>query len=131
MNKVMFIGRLTRDAVVYKTKTNMEYFRYSIAVSEYSREDNTLFLDCVDFSNKKEFCEKYLKKGVKVAIVGKLQSYTKTQNNTTNNYIVVNVNELEFCESKKNSETNTITEEPKEQVEKVELQPVSDEDCPF
>ena len=85
MNKVILMGRLTRDPEVrYSQGENaLAIARYTLAVdrrnTRNSGDDNTAdFINCVAFGRSGEFAEKYFRKGMKVAVTGRLQtgSYT-------------------------------------------------------
>lgn len=102
MNKVILMGRLTRDPSIYGEGDKL-VAKFSLAVDRtYSKEDaKTDFINIVAFTKKAEFTEKYLKKGIKVAITGRIQtgSYVKDGQNV---YITdVVAEEIEFAESKK------------------------------
>lgn len=82
MNSVMLIGNLTRDPELrYSTGANQTAIcRFSIAVNDgYGENERTSFPSIVVFGKQAENCEKYLTKGKKVAITGRLQtgSYEK------------------------------------------------------
>ena len=83
MNKVIEIGRLTKDPEVrYSQGANATALaRYTLAVDRRFKRDgeqNADFINCIAFGKNAEFAEKYLHKGVKIAIVGRIQtgSYT-------------------------------------------------------
>lgn len=104
MNKVEIIGRLTKDP---ETRYNgdMAVSRYTLAVDRRVKKDGerqtTDFIPCVAFSKNGEFAEKYFRKGMKVAIVGRIQtgSYTNKDNQRVYTTDVI-VDESEFVESK-------------------------------
>jgi single-strand DNA-binding protein len=102
MNKVVLIGRLTRDCEVYKTSEST-VAKYSLAVErKFNREQQQAdFINCVAFGKSGEFAEKYLRKGMKIAVVGRLQTgqYKNKDGQTIYTTDVV-VEEHEFCESK-------------------------------
>ena len=107
MNKVILIGRLTRDPDVRYTQEQepMCIARYTLAVDRrYKREGEQAadFINCVAFGKNGEFVEKYLAKGTKVAVVGRIQtgSYTNREGQKVYTTDVV-VEEHEFAESKK------------------------------
>ena len=89
MNKVILMGRLTRDPNVrYSTGQNGEQLaiaRYSLAVDRrFARQGNDQsadFISCVAFGKQGEFAEKYLKQGTKIAVTGRIQtgSYTNKE----------------------------------------------------
>ena len=103
MNKVILIGRLTKDPDVrYTTGDNSTAIaRYTLAVDRRFKKDETDFIGCVAFGKSGEFAEKYLKKGIKIAISGRIQtgSYKDKEGRTVYTTDVV-VEEQEFCESK-------------------------------
>lgn len=85
MNKVILIGRLTRDPEMrYSANSNTAVARYTHAVNRQFKQDGRQeadFLPCVAFGKTAEFTEKYLFKGMRVAIEGRIQtgSYTNQQ----------------------------------------------------
>ena len=100
MNKVILMGRLTRDVEMYGQKTKVA--RFCLAVDRNYGEDETDFFNCVSFGKQAEFVEKYLKKGIKVLVAGSLQnnSYEDKNGNKVNGVQII-TNDIEFCESKK------------------------------
>lgn len=81
MNKVMLIGRLTRDVEVNYSANSTAVARYTLAINRpYKREGDQEadFLRCVAFGKTAELAERYLAKGMRVAIDGRIQtgSYT-------------------------------------------------------
>lgn len=111
MNKVILMGRLTRDPEVRYTQDNepMAIARYTLAVDRRGRKDGgeatADFIQCVAFRNNAEFAEKYLRQGTKIAITGRIQtgSYNDREGRKVYTTEVV-VEEAEFAESKnKNS----------------------------
>ena len=106
MNKVILIGRLTRDPEVRYTQGDnaMAIARYSLAVDRRFKRDgepDADFINCVAFGKSGEFAEKYLKKGTKVAVVGRIQTGSYTNKDGQKVYTTdVVVEEQEFAESK-------------------------------
>ena len=106
MNKVILMGRLTRDPEVRYTQGNnaMAIARYSLAVDRRFKRDgepDADFINCVAFGKSGEFAEKYLKKGTKIAIVGRIQTGSYTNKDGQKVYTTdVVVEETEFVESK-------------------------------
>ena len=112
MNKVILMGRLTRDPDVrYSQGENTSAFaRYTLAVDRRFRRDGEAtadFIGCVAFGRQAEFAEKYLRKGTKIALTGRIQtgSYTNKDGNKVYTTEVV-VEEQEFAESKNASGNN-------------------------
>ena len=105
MNKVILIGRLTRDPEVSYSNAGNAVARYTLAVDRLYKRDNTDqtadFIRCVAFNKTAEFAESYLYKGIKIAVTGHIQtgSYTGREGQTVYTTDVV-VKSQEFCESK-------------------------------
>ena len=109
MNKVIEIGRLTKDPEIrYSQGANTTCIaRYTLAVDRKFKQEGQPtadFINCIAFGKLGEFAEKYLHKGVKIAVVGRIQtgSYKNKDGNTVYTTDVV-VEEQEFCESKSQS----------------------------
>lgn len=110
MNKVILMGRLTRDPDIrYSQGENSQAIaRYTLAVDRRFRregsEQTADFIGCVAFGKSAEFAEKYLKKGTKLVVEGRIQtgSYTNKDGNKVYTTDVV-VEHQEFAESKANS----------------------------
>ena len=106
MNKVILMGRLTRDPEVRYTQGDnaMAIARYSLAVDRRFKRDgepDADFINCVAFGKAGEFAEKYLKKGIKIAVVGRIQTGSYTNKDGQKVYTTdVVVEEQEFAESK-------------------------------
>lgn len=112
MNKVILSGRLTKDPEVrYSQGENATCVaRYTLASDrKYSKADDkqTDFINCVAFGKSGEFAEKYLKKGIKILVVGRIQtgSYEKDGKKVYTTDVVVE--EHEFCESKNSGSGET------------------------
>lgn len=114
MNKVILMGRLTRDPEMrYSSGENQTAVaRYTLAVDRRYRrqgEDNqTDFINCVVFGRGAEFAENYLHQGIKIAVTGRIQtgSYTNKEGQRVYTTDVV-VEEQEFAESKAASAANS------------------------
>ena len=116
MNKIILMGRLTRDPEVrYGGAQNIAIARFSLAVDRrYKREGQPQadFFNCTAFGKLGEFVEKYLHKGSKILIDGEMQNdnYQNKDGQTVHGFRVI-VNSIEFAESKKASEQNNVTEQ--------------------
>ena len=111
MNKVILMGRLTRDPEVrYGGANNTAVARYTLAVDRRFKRDgepNADFINCVAFGKAAEFTEKYLRQGVKLAITGRIQTGSYTNKDGVRVYTTdVVVEEQEFAESKAASAQN-------------------------
>lgn len=106
MNKVILMGRLTRDPEVrYSAGNNsMAVARYTLAVDRRFRRDgenNTDFIGCVAFGKSAEFAEKYLRQGTKIIVTGRIQTGSYTNRDGQKVYTTdVVVEDQEFAESK-------------------------------
>ena len=107
MNKVILIGRLTREPEVkYSGETAVA--RYTLAVDRKWKKDGEAtadFINCTAFGKSAEFAEKYLSKGTKIAVTGRIQTGSYTNKDGQKVYTTeVVVEEQEFAESKSNSQ---------------------------
>lgn len=107
MNEVVLMGRLTRDPEL-KVSGETSITRYTLAVNRKGKKDEADFISCVAFNKKAEFANKYLVKGMKVAIIGHIHtgSYKNKEDKTIYTTDVI-VDEHYFCESKKSMEDTT------------------------
>ena len=115
MNKVILMGRLTRDPNVrYSPRNNsqeeMAIARYTLAVDRRGAKDGQQsadFISCVAFGRDGEFAEKYLKQGTKVVVTGRIQTGSYTNRDGQKVYTTdVIVEEQEFAESRAESDAN-------------------------
>ena len=107
MNKVILMGRLTRDPEVRYSQgaSPMAIARYTLAVDRRftrNNDENTAdFISCVAFGKSGEFAEKYLRKGTKIAVTGRIQTGSYTNKDGVKVYTTdVVVEDQEFAESK-------------------------------
>ena len=110
MNKVILMGRLTRDPEVrYSAGENsLAIARYTLAVDRRFRRDGEAtadFINCVSFGKTAEFAEKYYRQGLKIVVSGRIQtgSYTNREGQKVYTTEAV-VEEQEFAESKSASQ---------------------------
>ena len=113
MNKVILMGRLTRDPEVrYSAGENaLAIARYTLAVDRRFRRDGEAsadFINCVAFGRQGEFAEKYMKQGTKIVISGRIQTGSYTNRDGVKVYTTdVVVEECEFAESKNAASGNS------------------------
>lgn len=107
MNKVILMGRLTRDPDIRYSQGSepMAIARFTLAVDRRYKKDNEQtadFISCVAFGRQGEFIEKYAHQGTKLVVEGRIQtgSYTNKDGNKVYTTDVV-VESCEFAESKK------------------------------
>lgn len=107
MNKVILMGRLTRDPEVRYSQgdSQMAIAKFSLAVDRrFKRQGDTVtadFFNCTAFGKQGEFVEKYLKQGTKIVVTGRIQNDNYTNKEGQKVYSVqIMVEEIEFAESK-------------------------------
>ena len=113
MNKVILMGRLTRDPNISYSSGERQttVARYTLAVDRRRRSDGgeqtADFISCVAFDRAAEFAEKYLHQGTKIAVTGRIQTGSYTNRDGQKVYTTdVVIEEQEFAESKSASESN-------------------------
>ena len=118
MNKVILMGRLTRDPEVrYSTGENaLAIARYTLAVDRRFRKDGEAtadFISCVSFGRTAEFAEKHFRQGLRIVVSGRIQTGSYTNRDGQKVYTTeVVVEEQEFAESKKSSEASQSSQTP-------------------
>lgn len=107
MNKVVLMGRLTRDPEVRYSQgdSSLAIARYTLAVDRRFKRDGDEqtadFINCVSFGKTAEFAEKYYHKGIKIAVSGRIQTGSYTNKDGVKVYTTeVVVEDQEFAESK-------------------------------
>ena len=112
MNKVILMGRLTRDPEVRYSQgaSQTSVARFSVAVDRRFKregEPDADFFNCTAFGRQAEFVERYLHKGIKIVLCGRIQNDNYTNKDGQMVYSVrVMVDEIEFAESKNASGGN-------------------------
>ena len=115
MNKAILCGRLTKDPDVrYSQGAEPQAIaRYTLAVDRRGRgtkegEQTADFISCVAFGKAGEFAEKYLKKGIKMIVTGRIQTGSYTNKEGVKVYTTdIVVEDQEFAESKNSSQNDT------------------------
>lgn len=133
MNKVILLGRLTRDPEM-RQAGETTVTRFSLAVDRRFKKEGGQeadFPSCVAFGKTAEFIEKYFFKGMKIALEGRLQtgSYTNKEGKKVYTTDVV-VEAVEFAESKRTQEQGQGHEQVEEDGEFLSV-PITDEELPF
>ena len=123
MNKVILLGRLTKDPEVRYTQNNILVASFTLAVNKrFAKEGERRsdFINIVAWNKTGEFASKYFQKGQQVGVIGRLQTRNWDDQDGKKHYVTeVIAEEVYFADSKK----ETIEEEPKE------FEPL--EDLPF
>ena len=104
MNKVILVGRLTKDPEVRNTSSQVPFCNLTIAVDRRFKDQNGQrqadFINCVAWRQQASFIGSYFRKGSKIAVVGNLQSRSYDDNQGQKRYVTeVIVDEVEFADS--------------------------------
>lgn len=109
MNKVILMGRLTRDPNISYAQSgeHMAIARFTLAVDRRMKRQETEnqqtadFIGCICFGKQAEFVEKYLRQGIKIAVTGRIQTGSYTNKEGQKVYTTdVLLDDIEFAESK-------------------------------
>lgn len=147
MNKVILMGRLTRDPEVrYSQGDNATAIaRFTLAVDRRIRDNEASadYINCVSFGRSAEFAEKYFHKGTKIVIAGRIQTGSYTNKDGQKVYTTdIVIEEQDFAESKAASQQNNSgntqntlnsrqTQQPKPQTSSDGFMNADDDDLPF
>lgn len=125
MNKVVLVGRLTKDPELrYAAGSGIPTSRFTVAVNRQGKKDEADFINCVAFNKTAETIAQYLTKGRQIAIAGRIQTNSYTSDDGTKRYTTgVVVETFEFCDSNKNNNSNNSIDD--------DVTPVDDADMPF
>lgn len=133
MNKVILIGRLTRDPEIRTSsgETQTTIASFTLAVNrpkQKDKEQEADFIRCVAFGKRAEFVEKYAKQGMKFVVEGNIHTGSYTNKDGQKVYTTdVNIESIEFAESKT---TSSAPQTPAQQ-EGFFSDPLNDEGLPF
>lgn len=135
MNKWIGIGRICNDVEATTGKTGSAVAKFRIAVNrEFKKEGqpDADFLNCVAFGKTAEFVQKYLYKGIKIAVEGRIQTGSYDKDGVRHYTTDIVVDRCEFCESKSASGGYEAEERKAIQNETTtDYTPVETEDLPF
>jgi len=113
MNKVILMGRLTRDPEVRYSQGGenpLAIARFTLAVDRRFKRDGEAtadFINCVSFGRQAEHAERFYRQGLKVVITGRIQTGSYTNKDGVKVYTTdIVVEEQEFAESKAVSDAN-------------------------
>lgn len=132
MNKVVLIGRLTKDPEQRTTGNGVAVTTFTVAVDrKYKNQDGERqadFINCVAWRSTAEFVAKWFYKGSKIGLSGSLQTRTYDDANGQRKYVTeVVADDVEFVEGKRQAEQ----EAPADEITEEDLQPIDDEELPF
>ena len=115
MNKIILIGRLTKDPEVKETQSQISVCTFTVAVDRKFKtatgERQSDFLTCVAWRQQADLLGRYFQKGSKIGIVGNLQSRSYDNNEGKKVYVTeVVVDEIEFMDSKQSGTSGSVGE---------------------
>ena len=144
INKVFITGNLTRDPELRETPGGFQVLSFGVAVNDRRKnnqtgewEDYPNFVDCTMFGKRAESVSRFLSKGTKVAVEGKLRwSQWQAQDGSKRSKLEVVVDEIEFMSSRDGSQAAPRTQAPAQSYAAAPAAPsidtsVYDEDIPF
>lgn len=110
MNKVFLIGRLVRNPDVRISKNNnLSIARFTLAVDRGFKSDGADFISCVAFGKSADFVSKYLIKGTKISLMGRVHTSSYTGGNGTKHYSTdIIVESIEFAGAKISPDTDNV-----------------------
>lgn len=102
MNKVMLIGNLTRDPEFMTSASGVNVCKFAVAInSGFGDNSRTDYFNIVTWRSYAESCNRYLKKGSKVCVIGSLQNNDYTDKDGIKRHnVIINASEVEFLSSK-------------------------------
>ena len=111
MNKIILIGRMTKDIEIRYTQNQKEVGSFDLAVNRNYKNQNgeydTDFFKCIAWGNLAKTIQTYTSKGSQIAIEGRVENRTYQANDGTNRYVTeVVVEGMQLLDSKKNNTTN-------------------------
>ncbi len=124
MNKVIIVGRLTKDPELrFAAGTGNGVSRFTLAVRRQGKKDEADFINCVAFGKTAETISQYFTKGKQIAVSGSIRTGSYDAQDGTKRYTTdIAVETFDFLESKNNSGNNINSED---------ITPVDDVDMPF
>lgn len=141
MNKVILIGNLSRDPELATTNGGVSVCRFTIAVQRRFQnadgEREADFINVVVWRGQAENCHKFLRKGSKCAVVGRIQTSSYETQDGTKRYVTeVIADEVEFIGTRPRDDEGgaSFTREPRQaapQKQTAELEPIDDDSLPF
>lgn len=117
INKVVLIGRLTKDVELRATPSGSEVCNFSLAVDDYNGKENVAyFIECIAWNQTARFVTTYCKKGTLIAVDGKLQTRSYDRKDGTKAYVTeVVCSNVQSLQSKPKEEQTQIPDVKEEQ----------------
>ncbi len=131
MNSVHLIGRLTKDVELRKAANDISVTSFTLAVNRPFSDDQTDFIQCVAWRSAADNLAKYMRKGNRIAVKGRIQTRDYEKNDGTKVYITEIVSEMiQFLDPIKKTETSTAQDTPPPSDDDA-TQEVEKDDLPF
>lgn len=130
MNKVLLLGRLTKDPELRATPSGVSVTSFTVAVNRRFKKDETDFINCIAWRNTAEFISKYFGKGSMIAIVGSIQTGSYEKDGQKHYTTDINVEEAYFAGSKTEASQNS-EEQTEFNIDDSFMPMPGDDDLPF
>ena len=136
MNKVILIGRITRDLELKHSgkEEPIPVLKFTLAVSRKYKKENEVnadFINCTAFNKTAEFISEYFGKGQMIAIIGEIRNNNYIDKNGEKRYVTeVLIEKVEFCGSKNTNSNDTSLDNTPEEFYDIE-ENVENENLPF
>ena len=136
MNKVVLIGRLTKDPELrYAAGSGTAVCRFTVAITRQFKKDETDFINCVSFGKTGETIAQYITKGRQIAVTGSIRTGSYDAQDGTKRYTTdVAVESFEFIGNSNNNSNNNSDSNWNQPVDDVgfgDMTPIDDGDMPF
>ncbi|WP_460292437.1 single-stranded DNA-binding protein [Clostridium tertium] len=134
MNKVILIGRLTKDPELnFAAGTGTAVARFTLAVTRPFKKDETDFINCIAFNKRAEAIAQYLTKGRQLAVTGSIRTGSYDAKDGTKRYTTdIVVDSFEFIgQGNNNNQGNTSSNNFSQNSFEDEMMPEDMGDCPF
>lgn len=105
VNRVVLVGRLTKDPELKKTQTGKSLVNFTVAVNRrYGQQEQTDFINCVTWEKSAEYLSQYAKKGAMISVEGRISSRSYDDNSGKKVYVTEVVSEnIQLLESRSSS----------------------------
>lgn len=136
MNKVIIVGNLSRDPELTTTNGGISVCRFTVAVQRRFQnaegERDADFLNVVVWRGQADNCHKFLKKGSKCGVVGRLQTSSYEGQDGNKRYVTeIVADEVEFLSSRSSNGESAVEDKPVASKKVAELEPIDDDSLPF
>lgn len=132
MNKIILMGNLTKDPEMFELPDGSTYTNYSLAVNREYGDEGADFFNCTSFGKVGENLYKYVKKGQKILVEGRVKQTTKEKDGSKKTFWNIIVPHWEFTGKANNNSDEEEAEEPvKSQKEDSQSYGPAQDDLPF